>query len=444
LTPAARAGGFEDETRAAIVRRIRKSDLLREHHGINPDDGALAAVEITLLAKAPHMLACAIVLIGSVLTLSFLGWLIRFSFQDFAEMDRIRTAACPVGCTKMTQDDGTQSCSTSENPCGEKGMADAIYEALNTGVNIDLPKYGITILNQTKCKPIEEKIAMMMEADRNQNPILNTYIYGFYEAESSVGEYIVHGYESNETCDNVMTFPQDPDGTPMSELMASVSAVADLLNGIILELLLAIFILLERPVGSTFKADHKIMFNIENMVKNYISLKTILSLGTGIVVGFFLIISSVKLALIWGLLAFLLNYIPNVGSAIAMILPLPFILLDESLAGWQMAVGIGGMSATEMYVGNALEPSMFGEALNLTAISVLLSLVFCSYLWGLKGAILSVPLLGVWKIVAHHVDHPIAKASLRLIRESPDVRAHRQQHGVKACLPALTGACAAG
>ena len=52
---------------------------------------------------------------------------------------------------------------------------------------------------------------------------------------------------------------------------------------------------------------------------------------------------------------------------------------------------------------------------------MLLSLVFCSYLWGLKGAVLSVPLLGVWKIVASSIDHPIAKGSLKLIRESPEV-----------------------
>merc|ERR1711988_766360 len=78
------------------------------------------------------------------------------------------------------------------------------------------------------------------------------------------------------------------------------------------------------------------------------------------------------------------------------------------------------MVSTEMYVGNALEPAMFGASLNLTEISVLLSLVFCSYLWGLYGAVLSVPLLGVWKIVAHNVDHPIAKGMLKLIRQDPD------------------------
>jgi predicted PurR-regulated permease PerM len=402
--------GYEDEKRAIIIRRLRKAELLREHHGISPDEAVLAAAEITLIAKAPHMLACALVLLGSFGTLGFLGWLIKFSFNDFAEMDRVRTSPCDEGVA-----------STKMDPCGEKGMADAIYEALNNMVNVELPKYGVTILNNTNCAPNEEKIAMMMEADANSNMILNTYVYGFYQAESIVGEYTINGYNTNGSCDTVMTFPQDPDGTPMAEMLGTVGTVGVILNDLVLELLLAIFILLERPVGSTFKADHKVMFRIENMVKNYISLKTLLSLGTGIVVGFFLVISSVKLALIWGLLAFLLNYIPNVGSAIAMVLPLPFILLDETLAGWQMAVGIGGMSATEMYVGNALEPGMFGEALNLTAISVLLSLVFCSYLWGLKGAVLSVPLLGVWKIVASSIDHPIAKGSLKLIRESPEV-----------------------
>merc|ERR1719473_223417 len=75
----------------------------------------------------------------------------------------------------------------------------------------------------------------------------------------------------------------------------------------------------------------------------------------------------------------------------------------------------------QLYVGNALEPQVFGEALNLTAISILLALVVLAYIWGLPGAVLSVPFLGIMKITAHHTDHPQAKYFLTLIRESKEV-----------------------
>ena len=72
-------------------------------------------------------------------------------------------------------------------------------------------------------------------------------------------------------------------------------------------------------------------------------------------------------------------------------------------------------------VGNALEPALFGAALNLTALSILLALVIFAAVWGLPGAVLSVPFLGIMKVVAHHTDHPQAKALLMMIREDVEV-----------------------
>ena len=77
-----------------------------------------------------------------------------------------------------------------------------------------------------------------------------------------------------------------------------------------------------------------------------------------------------------------------------------------------------GPAAVQGYVGNALEPGLFGASLNLTEISVLLSLVLFSYVWGLYGAVLSVPVLGAGKIILHHTPHPLAKTALASIRQS--------------------------
>eukprot|EP01045_Picozoa_sp_COSAG04_P050664 COSAG04_NODE_20642_length_389_cov_0.893103_1_plen_129_part_11 len=119
----------------------------------------------------------------------------------------------------------------------------------------------------------------------------------------------------------------------------------------------------------------------------------------------------------------MLNFIPNVGSAIAMVLPLPFILLDEEMIASPVAQTAALLvpAGVQGYVGNALEPGLFGASLNLTEISVLLSLVFFSFIWGLYGAVLSVPILGAAKIVLHHTDHPLAKVALASIRQDEDI-----------------------
>merc|ERR1712167_465298 len=106
---------------------------------------------------------------------------------------------------------------------------------------------------------------------------------------------------------------------------------------------------------------------------------------------------GVKLAAIWGILSFVLNFIPNVGSMIAMFLPMPIVIVDPGLEDWQKVLAFVGPGIVQGAVGNAVEPAVFGKSLNLTAMSILGALVIWSALWGLMGAILSVPVLGIQK-----------------------------------------------
>lgn len=78
-------------------------------------------------------------------------------------------------------------------------------------------------------------------------------------------------------------------------------------------------------------------------------------------------------------------------------------------------------AVVQMYVGNVLEPTVFGKSLNVTAISVLVSLVLWGSIWGLQGAVLSVPLLAATKTALEDADHPMAKMVLRIVRESASV-----------------------
>jgi predicted PurR-regulated permease PerM len=162
---------------------------------------------------------------------------------------------------------------------------------------------------------------------------------------------------------------------------------------------------------------------IKSKVKFYVVLKTALSALTGGLVGAILLACRVRLAMLFALLAFILNFIPNVGSMIATVLPIPLILLDEvedDFAG-RKALAILLPAIVQGYVGNVLEPTVFGKSLNVTAISVLVALVLWGSIWGIQGAILSVPLLAAMKVALEDTDHPMAKMVLRIVRESASI-----------------------
>eukprot|EP01043_Picozoa_sp_COSAG02_P007815 COSAG02_NODE_240_length_27672_cov_67.291445_22_plen_239_part_00 len=163
------------------------------------------------------------------------------------------------------------------------------------------------------------------------------------------------------------------------------------------------------------------MSEIEKQVTGYISLKTALSVLTGAVVAVILVLLRVKLAVMFGILSFVLNYIPNIGSMIAMFLPMPIVIVDKNLEQWQKIGAFVGPGAVQAYVGNALEPMVFGKSLNMTPMSILAALVIWGSVWGIIGAILSVPMLTIQKILLTKANHPLAKHSLAMIREDASI-----------------------
>merc|ERR1711988_318705 len=97
------------------------------------------------------------------------------------------------------------------------------------------------------------------------------------------------------------------------------------------------------------------------------------------------------------------------------------IIISPVQSTGQKALAIGGPMVIQGAIGNAIEPVLFGKSLNMTAISILAALVIWSSVWGIMGAILSVPLLGIQKIMLSHANHPLAKTVLAMIREDPTI-----------------------
>ena len=125
-------------------------------------------------------------------------------------------------------------------------------------------------------------------------------------------------------------------------------------------------------------------------IQRYLVVKTLLSTVTGLCFGLWLWIVGVDFPLLWGILAFLLNYIPTIGPTIATVPPV-FVALLTLGPGPALAAAINCL-VVNVVVGNVFEPRMMGEALGLSTFVVFASMLFWGWLWGPVGALLAVPL----------------------------------------------------
>jgi predicted PurR-regulated permease PerM len=148
---------------------------------------------------------------------------------------------------------------------------------------------------------------------------------------------------------------------------------------------------------------------INQQLQSYILYKTLISFITGAAFTFILLLYKVDFALFWGFLAFLLNFIPNIGSLLATVFPIIIALLEYGL-------GFGTISLTALLIGvqfimgNIVEPKYLGEKMDLSPVFVLFSLFFWGWIWGIVGMFLAVPIASVVKIFCSNIEplKPIA------------------------------------
>lgn len=132
-------------------------------------------------------------------------------------------------------------------------------------------------------------------------------------------------------------------------------------------------------------------------IQRYLAIKTAVSMATGLLVGLWTFGVGLDFALFWGLTAFLLNYIPTIGSLIAAV-PAILLALVQLGPGGAMFTFTGYL-VINIGIGNLLEPAVMGRQLSVSPLIVLLSLLFWGWVWGPVGALLSLPLTMVLKIV---------------------------------------------
>jgi AI-2 transport protein TqsA len=137
-------------------------------------------------------------------------------------------------------------------------------------------------------------------------------------------------------------------------------------------------------------------------IQRYLAIKTAISLATGTLVALWLWVIGVDFPVLWGMLAFLLNFVPNVGSLIAAIPAILFTMLQ--LGPWSAALAAGGYLTVNITLGNLVEPHLMGRRFGLSTLVVVVSLVFWGWLWGPVGMLLSVPLTVVVRIALEYTD----------------------------------------
>ena len=159
-------------------------------------------------------------------------------------------------------------------------------------------------------------------------------------------------------------------------------------------LLVTVFVLFMVAGEGIEKARNRLVIEIKQRVSRYVSKKFMVSIATGLFVGVVLWVGNVELAIMFAVLTILLNFIPNIGSIISTLLPVPVLLLKFGFA-WQTWVILGLISTVQFVIGNLVEPKILGESMDLHPVTVLMSLMFWALVWGVAGLFLAVPILSL-------------------------------------------------
>jgi AI-2 transport protein TqsA len=187
------------------------------------------------------------------------------------------------------------------------------------------------------------------------------------------------------------------------------SNIVSLFGNVVLILIYVIFLLSEfgsirKRIFKAFSSGRSkkiddTLTDIFKDVKKYLVGKTLINLTYGIIVTVILWSFGIDFFIVWGFLAFLMAYIPTIGSMISTILPFTTALIQFDGELTRPIIILILMIVCANLVGNIVEPKVLGDKLNLSPILLLFSLIFWGYLWGLIGMILSVPIMSMIKIV---------------------------------------------
>ncbi len=149
----------------------------------------------------------------------------------------------------------------------------------------------------------------------------------------------------------------------------------------------------EYVTGSDKSGEARQVWDLtQESISAYMGIKTIISFTTGITAGLICWAFGLQFALFWGFMAFLLNYIPSIGSLVATALPIFMAIIQFDSFGLILALGIV-LGIFQFIIGSVIDPMVMGNRLRLNTVTVIFGLLFWGYIWGIPGMLLSVPLM---------------------------------------------------
>ncbi len=195
-------------------------------------------------------------------------------------------------------------------------------------------------------------------------------------------------------------------------ILSAIGPFLDLLGKILLVFIFLVFIVagrgraatkVQKALGDGRAGQVRTAFEaINGQVRKYLVIKTVMSLANGLEVWLVLTLFGVDFAALFGFLAFVLNFIPSIGSLTAMTFRVGFAFFQFGTFWtpfWVLVITAG----LDGILGNLIEPRIMGKGLGLSPLIVFFSLLFWGWLWGVPGMILSIPLTAVIKIVCQNV-----------------------------------------
>lgn len=199
----------------------------------------------------------------------------------------------------------------------------------------------------------------------------------------------------------------------------SVSAIRSLLDGLAEAMMsilsqgtLVLVFLFFLLAGDTALSGRRggVLAESASMVRRYLATQLFISTLTGALVGLALWLLKVDLALTFGFLAFVLNFVPNIGGIVATLLPLPVVLLGPEPQITQAILVLAIPGTIQFLLGNVVVPKVMGQSLDLHPVTILAALIFWGMLWGMAGVVLAVPITAVARIwfIKFNYTRPIA------------------------------------
>ena len=195
--------------------------------------------------------------------------------------------------------------------------------------------------------------------------------------------------------------------TPLLPTLKKVTtSMLGILSNSVLVIIFTLFLITGESVHGS---QNDTVIKVKNSIAKYVFTKLVISLATGALSYIIFLSFDIELASMFAILTILLNFIPNIGSIIAVLLPVPVILLQYAI-GWQFFAIIILLTIFQTLIGNILEPKVMGKSMGLHPVAILLSLTFWGFIWGIPGMFLSVPIMAAMKIVfeSYEFTRPLA------------------------------------